>query len=170
MLPAQWPFLYKRSLPRGLEDAGSHLLPGRCCSLSWDKLRCCMLTSLSVTSCPLETCERTAWNLSALPALTSISHPRFAPQPVGHKNQKTHISDGLRSPQPYIYFCCYFITVILQLSGVLVSKTIGNMCFPVVTTHRLRTTPGASILSSTVEETFGHWQPFGKWKQKLQVT
>lgn len=52
---------------------------------------------------------------------------------------KTHLSDGLRNPWPYICFGCYFIAVILLLGSVSVPKTVGNTCFLSVVTLRLRT-------------------------------
>lgn len=56
---------------------------------------------------------------------------------VGHDHQEAYISDGLRNPQPYIYFCSYFITVTLLLSEASAPKIIGNMCFLMVETNRL---------------------------------
>lgn len=55
-------------------------------------------------------------------------------------HQKTRISSSLRKPQPWIYFYCQSIILILLTNGVLVPKTVWNMCVLSVATHRLRTT------------------------------
>lgn len=46
----------------------------------------------------------------------------------------------LGTPNPEIYFHCYFTTVILLWSRVSVPETIGDVCFLMVVTHRLRIT------------------------------
>lgn len=46
----------------------------------------------------------------------------------------------LGTPQAYIDFSCYLVSVILLLNVSQFPKTIGNMCYPIAVTHRLRTT------------------------------